>query len=184
MPALQWGQNNASNQIREAVWAGWRVFVQERAFISGKHSQEVRFGIVHPIPAFHRKFCIKSNWKTPEDISVLSAGLTGSTGTQAAKSFIWNPPPSPSFKRTGSMEESNDPGRRLVPVAAAQPARANSPDDPRLRYGKISLFNHFKGRVPEVYTRLSKYSFTSHALVVKLHLVKLEACTSYCCLVA
>lgn len=29
-------------------------------FISGKHSQEFRFGIVHPIPAFHRKLCIKS----------------------------------------------------------------------------------------------------------------------------
>lgn len=57
------------NQIRKAVWAGWRVFVQERGFISGKHSQEFRFGIVHPIPAFHRKPCIKSNWKTPEDIS-------------------------------------------------------------------------------------------------------------------
>lgn len=54
------------NQIRKAVWAGWRVFVQERGFISGKHSQEFRFGIVHPIPAFHRKPCIKSNWKRPK----------------------------------------------------------------------------------------------------------------------
>ncbi|KAK5879253.1 hypothetical protein CesoFtcFv8_024575 [Champsocephalus esox] len=54
------------------------------------------------------------------------------------KEFYLKPTTDPSFKRTGSMEESKDPGRRLVPVAAAQPARANSPDDPRLRYDSWS----------------------------------------------
>ena len=86
------------NQIREAVWAGWRVFVQERGFISAKHSQEFRFGIVHPIPAFHRKLCIKSNWKTPKDISFVASRLTGSTANKPRGFLIWNHK-NPSFKR-------------------------------------------------------------------------------------
>lgn len=36
-------------------------------------------GIVHPIPAFHRKLSIKSNWKTPKDISFVASRLAGST---------------------------------------------------------------------------------------------------------
>lgn len=30
--------------LQNQIPAGWRVFMQEKAFISGKHSQEVRFG--------------------------------------------------------------------------------------------------------------------------------------------
>lgn len=52
------------------------MFVQETAFISGEHTQEFRFGIVHPIPAFHRKPRIKSKVKTPAD-SYVAGRLRG-----------------------------------------------------------------------------------------------------------
>lgn len=43
-------------------------------------------------------------------------------------------PATPALKETGTMEESSNPlVRRLVPMAAAQPARAHAPDDPILR---------------------------------------------------
>lgn len=66
------------NQIRQPGLdgAGWRVFVQEMAFISVEHTQEFRFGIVRPIPAFHRKPCIKSKVKTPAD-SYVAGRLEG-----------------------------------------------------------------------------------------------------------
>lgn len=69
----------AEKVLENQIPAGWSVFVQERGFISSKQSQEVRFGIVHPIPVFHRKPCIKSNWNTPKDISFVAGRLAGST---------------------------------------------------------------------------------------------------------
>lgn len=120
------------NQIRKAVWAGWRVFVQERGFISGKHSQEVRFGIVHPIPAFHRKPCIKSNWKRPKTFHMSPVDSPGAPRFNRAG--FYSRPSARAWKETCAMEESFNPQvRRLAPPAAAQPARAHAPDDPILR---------------------------------------------------
>lgn len=120
------------NQIREAVRAGWRVFVQAKGFISGKHSQEFRFGIVHPIPAFHRKPCIKSNRKTPKDISFVASRLTGSTSNSPRGFYL--KPPARVLKEPGTMEESSDPlARRLALMAASEAARTHAPDDPLLR---------------------------------------------------
>lgn len=49
-----------------------------RGFISSKHLQDFRFGIVRPIPEFHRKRGIKSRIKTPKSISFLAGRITGS----------------------------------------------------------------------------------------------------------
>lgn len=53
-------------------------------FISSKHSQDFRFGIVHPIPELHRKRGIKSWRKTPKCISFLSSRIAGSIETPHA----------------------------------------------------------------------------------------------------
>lgn len=50
-------------------------------FISSKHLQDFRFGIVRPIPEFHRKRRIKRRRKTPKSISFLASLFTGSTET-------------------------------------------------------------------------------------------------------
>jgi len=51
----------------------------------------------------------------------------------AARYFIPDPKLEP-YKETGTMEKSsNAPVRRLVPMAAAQPTRARTPDEPILR---------------------------------------------------
>lgn len=48
--------------------------------------------------------------------------------------FLFKSTRTRALKETGSMEKSSDPPVwRLVPMAAAQPARAHAPDDPLLR---------------------------------------------------
>lgn len=47
-------------------------------FISSKHLQDFRFGIVRPIPELHRKRGIKSRRKTPKSISFLASRIMGS----------------------------------------------------------------------------------------------------------
>lgn len=115
------------NQIRKAVWAGWRVFVQERGFISGKHSQEFRFGIVHPIPAFHRKPCIKSNWKRPKTFHMPPVDSQGAPPSNRA--VFYSRSPARAFKKHIMEETCTPPVRRLVPQAWAEPVRAHAPDD-------------------------------------------------------
>lgn len=89
--------------------------------------------IVHPIPAFHRKLCIKSNWITPKDISFVASRLMGSTANEP-QGFLFESTRSRALKESGSMEETHEPPvRRLVPMAAAQPARAHAPDEHILR---------------------------------------------------
>lgn len=49
------------------------------------------------------------------------------------RGFLFETTRTTALKETGSMEKSSDPPvRRLVPMAAAQPARAHAPDDPML----------------------------------------------------
>lgn len=79
--------------LQNQIPAGWRVFVQETGFISGKQSQEVRFGIVHPIPAFHRKLCIKSKSKRPKTFHLVASRVAGSTSSRPRALFLHLRPP-------------------------------------------------------------------------------------------
>ncbi len=62
---------------RRGTWGAWWECLC-RGFISSKHLQDFRFGIVRPIPEFHRKRGIKSRRKTPKSISFLASRITGS----------------------------------------------------------------------------------------------------------
>lgn len=101
----------------------------EGGFISTKHSQEVRFGIVRPIPAFLRKLHIKSNWKTPKDISRVASRLERSVWTWPEHGlFLHLDPKAEPYKEPGTMEGStNTQARRLTRMAAALCAHA--PDE-------------------------------------------------------
>lgn len=100
--------------------------MQETAFISDEHTQEFRFGIVHPIPAFHRKPCIKSKVKTPAD-SYVAGRLKGEH--LELKIHFFDQRDLELFLRKSHAGVQKDSGAitHCAPVRSAQLMRAHAP---------------------------------------------------------
>lgn len=131
--APQWGEKMVQNQIREAVSAGWRVFVQAKGFyqrqtLTGIPVWDCPSNSCVPQEALHKK-----QLKNAQRHFICRLSTHGEHLELTAR-FFYLKPPARALKETGTMEESSSPlVGRLVPMASSKPARAHAPDDPMQR---------------------------------------------------